>query len=154
TEEKAKLNEVARAFRLAMEYVGSQLKKLRDLAIRLSYNVDHLNDPDYVHITKTISKLLLSPVWYPPSSSATDTNRMALPFEMRMWFRYWKYLNDTEPIWANDMTKLPDLSKMFKRLKEIKWQPDSINYQGRLVKIIDWNGIYEYYDMSSLWRDR
>jgi hypothetical protein len=116
---RTRLKDIKRAFRQATEHLSAQITKLHDRAITLAGNQNSINDADFRGIKQTISKLLLSPLWYPPSPKATDPAVMARPFEMRMWFSYWKHLARGDNI---------ELYRMFRRLKELHWQPPGHNW--------------------------
>ena len=105
------LKEFPPAFRQTTERLGQEIIKVQDRARAAS---DKITKRDAQTL---ISKMLLSPVWYPPPARATQN--IARPLELRLWFLYWKQLEKTGGYGV-------DLTGMAKHLKAIGWEPTGV----------------------------
>jgi hypothetical protein len=88
---KNKIGDIKKTFRDATEHLGKEIVKLMEKAKDLA------GGPVGTEITDAISKLLISPIWYPPATVVTRNPGLAGAFEMRMWFRYVKELLKMPP---------------------------------------------------------
>ncbi len=113
---KNRIKDIRDSFKSTTEHLGGQIVKLIDKAKASAASVAPAD------IQNSISKLLLSPIWHPPKKA--NIEKMARPFEMRMWFRYWVQLANM----GYDAVHL-DLDPMFEHLKKIGYEP--INMDGK-----------------------
>lgn len=125
-----KFKEIRRAFKRTTEYLGDQIIDLKDKAANSSATEQE--------IRSTISKILISPLWYPPLTSVTSNTSIAAGLETRMWFAYFEKLASLPSpqqihiprtvAMASTMAPI-DYSPMYKRFKALGFAPAGIEVQ-------------------------
>jgi hypothetical protein len=131
---KKRVKEIQKAFRDTTEHLGGEIVRLIAKAEEINGSYNRISDlvrrssngTSETEIRKAISTLLLSPVWYPPNPSLMPPVGLARALELRMWFLYWKQLEN-----MGHRTINLDLSPMAKRFKAMEYGPVGI--------MDDWN---------------
>lgn len=118
---KNQIKEMQRSFKKATEYLGDEIIRLKDRAARSASN------SDVQAIRSSISQILLSPIWYPPASSVTQNPGLAGALEMRLWFNYFDKLVKLAPAHFLPMTGRINFSPMWKRFKDVGWEPQGVS---------------------------
>ena len=114
-----KLFDIRRSFKDTTEHLGKQIVKLEE---RAKMGSGKAHDQG---IRKSISTMLLSPIWYPPDRTHTRNPGIAKALEMRLWFNYFNELMKLPP---GQVLMATNYDKMFNRFKEIGFAPMGIEF--------------------------
>lgn len=142
---KTKMDQIKRSFKDTTEHLGKQILKLMEKAKDLG------GVPTNGEVTDAISKMLLSPVWYPPPASVTRNPGLAGAIEMRMWFRYAEKIMKMPSAIAAGVGTV-DFTPMWARL-QTKAMPPDVEY-AKIVKFNQWVWIPKgnhYYAVKKLY---
>jgi len=126
---KTKMDQIKRSFKDTTEHLGKKILKLMEKAKDLG------GVPTNGEVTDAISKMLLSPVWYPPPASVTRNPGLAGAIEMRMWFRYAEKIMKMPSAIAAGVGTV-DFTPMWARL-QTKAMPPDVEY-AKIVKFNKW----------------